>query len=97
MTPLPQLNTPLVTPQLPFDEVSVKLETVPERVYVARVCVDQVPAESRPPVPVLATMVALVGMLLAGYEDRELVWGRIGVHCNILQWTKPGRRVSHVA
>lgn len=48
--PLPQAKTPLETPQFPFEDVMVKLELVPEIVYVARVWVDQVPAESNPPI-----------------------------------------------
>jgi hypothetical protein len=51
-TPLPQEKVPPETPQLPLDDVRVKLELVPVRVYVARVCVDQVPAERRPPIEV---------------------------------------------
>jgi len=50
---------------LPFDDFRVKLELDPESVYVARVWVDQVPAERRPPVE-LALIVALVGILPAG-------------------------------
>lgn len=38
----------------------VKLEAEPERVYVANVCVDQVPAVSNPPVE-LATICAFAG------------------------------------
>ena len=49
-TPLTQLNCPLETPQLPFDDFNVKLLTVPDKVYVASVWVDQVPADRRPPV-----------------------------------------------
>ena len=48
-TPLPQENDPPLTPQLPPDEVMVKLEVVPESVNVARVCVDQVPRDNNPP------------------------------------------------
>lgn len=63
-TPLPHANTPLLTPQLPFDEVIVKLSAFPVVVKVARVCVDQVPKESNPPIcdpDCKATMVALAG------------------------------------
>lgn len=49
-TPLPQLKLPPLTPQFPFDEVIVKLEAVPVKVKVARVWVDQVPKDSRPPI-----------------------------------------------
>jgi len=48
-TPLPHANVPPLTPQLPFEEVMVKLEVDPERVYVARVCVDHVPRDKSPP------------------------------------------------
>jgi len=48
-TPLPHANDPPLTPQLPLDEVMVKLEVVPESVNVARVCVDQVPRDINPP------------------------------------------------
>jgi len=48
-TPLPQENDPPLTPQLPLDEVKVKLEVVPESVNVARVCVDHVPMDNNPP------------------------------------------------
>lgn len=64
VTLLPHANVPLLTPQLPFDEVMVKLELVPEMVYVANVCVDQVPAERRPPTvepDCNATIVAFAG------------------------------------
>lgn len=37
VTPLPQLSTPLLTPQLPLDVVIVKLVGDPEKVNVARV------------------------------------------------------------
>lgn len=64
-TPLPHANSPPETPQSPFDDVMVKLSTEPESVYVASVCVDQVPKESKPPVTVpverMASMVALAG------------------------------------
>ena len=45
----PHENNPLLTPQLPLDEEMVKLEVVPERVNVARLCVDQVPRDNNPP------------------------------------------------
>ena len=67
LTLLPHANFPLTTPHFPFDEVKVKMELDPAIVYVARVCVDQVPAERRPPV-VLALIVALVGMLPGAYR-----------------------------
>lgn len=37
ITPLPQEKTPDETPQLPFTEVIVKLDVVPDNVYVASV------------------------------------------------------------
>lgn len=67
LTPLPHENLPLETPQFPFDDFNVKLELVPDSVYVARVCVDQVPAERRPPV-VLALIMAFVGRLPGGCQ-----------------------------
>lgn len=48
-TPLPQVNFPPLTPQLPLDEVMVKLEVDPARVMVAKVCVDHVPRVNNPP------------------------------------------------
>jgi len=63
-TPLPHANVPPLTPQLPLDEVMVKLDVVPESVYVARVWVDHVPRERSPPTvepPDTAWMVALEG------------------------------------
>lgn len=48
-TPLPHENDPRLTPQLPLDEVMVKLSVVPESVTVARFCVDQVPRDDNPP------------------------------------------------
>lgn len=48
-TPLPQENVPPLTPQSPLDDERVKLLEVPLKVYVASVCVDQVPADKRPP------------------------------------------------
>lgn len=36
-TPLPHANVPLLIPQLPFEELTVKLELVPEVVNVASV------------------------------------------------------------
>lgn len=48
--PLPQLNWLFETPQFPFDDFIVKLVILPERVYIARVCVDHVPADNKPPV-----------------------------------------------
>lgn len=66
-TPLPQEKVPPETPQFPLEEVMVKLELVPEMVYVARVCVDQVPSERSPPTSepgdCRALIVALVGKL----------------------------------
>ena len=50
VTPLPQLNFPLDTPQGPLDVDIVKLDAEPESLYVAGVWVDQVPALRRPPV-----------------------------------------------
>lgn len=49
VTPLPQVNDPPLTPQLPLEDVILKLELVPVIVYVANVCVDHVAAERRPP------------------------------------------------
>jgi len=49
-TPLPHVKTPPLTPQLPLEDDIVKLEVVPDRVMVASVCVDQVPAVKRPPI-----------------------------------------------
>jgi hypothetical protein len=63
-TPLPQLNLPLLKPQLPFDDVIVKLEAVPEIVKVASVCVDHVPSDKTPPnvdPEWIALIVALAG------------------------------------
>jgi hypothetical protein len=71
LTPLPHENFPADTPQLPFDDVRVKLELDPDRVYVANVCVDQVPAESRPPV-MLDLIMALVGMLVGGFQTETM-------------------------
>jgi len=65
-TPLPQEKVPPETPQLPFEDVRVKLEPDPASVYVASVCVDQVPRERRPPTnepDSEACIVAFVGML----------------------------------
>jgi hypothetical protein len=70
LTPLPHENFPLETPQLPFEDFKVKLEPDPESVYVAKVCVDQVPAERRPPV-VLALIMALVGRLPGAYRKGD--------------------------
>lgn len=70
MTPLPQEKTPDETPQLPFEEVIVKLDVVPDKVYVASVWVDHVPAESSPPA-VLEVMVALVGTLEPVGEEED--------------------------
>lgn len=60
MTLLPQEKTPDETPQLPFEEVMVKLEVEPDKVYVAKVWVDHVPADKSPPA-VLPVMVAFAG------------------------------------
>lgn len=59
-TLLPHTSAPLDTAQLPLDVVIVKLDALPEIVYVAGVWVDQVPAVSSPPV-VLACRCALDG------------------------------------
>jgi len=48
-TPLPHWNLPPLTPQLPLDDVMVKLLADPENVKVAKVCVDHVPRERSPP------------------------------------------------
>jgi hypothetical protein len=48
-TPLPHSNIPPLTPQLPLDDVTVKLLADPENVKVAKVCVDHVPRERSPP------------------------------------------------
>jgi hypothetical protein len=64
VTPLPHEKVVPLTPQLPLEEVMVKLEVVPERVYVASVWVDQVPAERSPPTvepELMAWIVALDG------------------------------------
>jgi hypothetical protein len=50
VTPLPQVRDPLLIAQLPLDVDMTKLEIVPEKVIVARVWVDQVPAVRMPPV-----------------------------------------------
>ena len=72
-TLLPQLNAPLETPQFPFDDFIVKLLVLPDRVYVASVCVDQVPADNRPPVDPpdsrCAVIVALAGRLPVFYGN----------------------------
>lgn len=60
VTPLPQDKAPPETPQFPLEVVILKLLPVPVNVYVASVCVDQVPALKRPPVE-LAWMVPLAG------------------------------------
>ena len=60
VTPLPHVSWPLETPQEPLEVFIVKLLAVPVKVYVASVCVDQVPPVSRPPV-VLAVIVPLEG------------------------------------
>lgn len=49
-TLLPQVNEPPETAHWPLDVDSVKLDVEPERVYVAGVWVDHVPAVSSPPV-----------------------------------------------
>lgn len=49
VTPVPHVNEPPLRPQLPLEEIMVKLELDPEILKVARVCVDHVPAERRPP------------------------------------------------
>lgn len=64
-TPLPQLNAPPLTPQLPLEEVIVKLEAEPEIVNVASVCVDHVPRDKSPPKvdpEWMALIVALAGI-----------------------------------
>ena len=63
VTPLPQLRAPLLIAQLPLEVDMVKLETVPEKVTVARVCVDQVPAVRIPPVVAPLTMALTVPLL----------------------------------
>lgn len=63
-TPLPQLSSPPLTPQLPFELVIVKLSFDPDRVNVASVCVETTPLEISPPIDwpsCSATMVALAG------------------------------------
>jgi len=66
-TPLPHVSCPLLIPQLPLEDVIVKLEVVPDKLYVARVCVDQVAADRSPPMVdpevLMAWMVALLGRL----------------------------------
>lgn len=59
-TPLPHVSVPPETPQLPLEVVIVKLLVVPEKWYVASVCVDHVPPVRRPPV-VLAWIVPVLG------------------------------------
>ena len=61
LTPLPQVSAPLEMAHLPLDVDIVKLEVVPDNVYVAGVWTDQVPAVSRP--PVLGSRCALAGRL----------------------------------
>lgn len=71
-TPLPQLNAPPLTPQLPLEEVIVKLEAVPEIVNVASVCVDHVPRDKSPPKldpEWIAVIVALAGIAPPVYEQ----------------------------
>ena len=63
-TPPPQVRAPLETEQLPLDVDIVKLEVVPDKVYVAGVWTDQVPAVSKP--PVLGSRCALTGRLPCG-------------------------------
>jgi len=64
-TPLPQESVPLETPHDPLEEVIVKELVEPESVYVARVWVDHVAPERRPPVlepdDLRAVIVALAG------------------------------------
>lgn len=50
LTPLPHVREPPETPHLPLEVDIVKLDTDPESVKEANVCVDHVPAESKPPV-----------------------------------------------
>lgn len=71
-TPLPQVSDPLETPQLPLEVDIVKLEALPEMVYVAAVCVDHVPAVSKLPV-VLAWRCALLGRPVEVGVDPEVV------------------------
>jgi len=74
VTPLPQANVPALTPQLPLDEVMVKLEVVPESVNVARVCVDQVPKDNNPPTELpdsKAWIVALEGRVPGACHIRQ--------------------------
>jgi len=73
-TPLPQLNAPPLTPQLPLEEVIVKLEAVPEIVKVASVCVDHVPRDKRPPTgdpERIALIVALAGKAPTVYKHHQ--------------------------
>lgn len=51
LTPLPHESEPSLpsTPQSPLDVLIVKLLALPEKWYVASVCVDHVPRERRPP------------------------------------------------
>jgi hypothetical protein len=48
--PLPQVRAPLEMAQLPLEVDIVKLLVVPEKLTVASVCVDHVPAVRSPPV-----------------------------------------------
>jgi len=59
-TPLPHVNSPPLTPQLPFEEVMVKLSVVPDKCMVASVWVDHVPRVRIPP-PEDASMNAVAG------------------------------------
>jgi len=88
-TPLPQLNFPPFTPQLPFDDVIVKLEADPDNVNVASVCVDHVPRDRRPP-SVDPEWIALI-VALAG-SDPEVYRTTIKTHssnsnCKIQTYT----------
>lgn len=72
-TPLPHVKAPPLTPQLPLEDVMVKLLPVPESVNVASVCVDHVPAESRPPIddpPTVAWIVARDGIVPGACDKR---------------------------
>jgi len=85
-TPLPQFNFPPFTPQLPFDDVIVKLEADPDNVNVASVCVDHVPRDKRPPSldpKRIALIVALAG------SDPEVYRTMIKTHCLSSNCTSP--------
>jgi hypothetical protein len=70
--PWPHASSPPETPQLPLDDVIVKLDADPLRVIVPGVWTDQVPKESKPPRVLpeeeIALIVAFAGILPAGYD-----------------------------